>query len=103
MLQDRLHRLNGLWLGDTFLKDYGLKLLNDLTVFDNLLDESRLHHLAIVGNSIVEGNGIDGCNLRFITDTHPWERRLTPVFGAIGSLCVRYSDHWSVIAYQWNF
>ena len=100
MLQDGLHRLDGLRLGNLLLEHHRLKLLDHLSVLHQPFHESGLHHLAIVGNGIVEGHGIDGRNLRLIADTHPGQRGLTPVFGTVLSFRVGHTDIGWVIAYQ---
>ena len=97
-----MHRLDGLWLGDAFLQHYGLKLLDDLTVLHDLLYKTWLHHPSIVGNGIVEGYSVNWRNLRLITNAHPGESGLTPVFRAVGSLSVRHSDHRWMIAHDRN-
>ena len=42
-------------------------------------DETRLEHHAPVGNAVVEGEGLYGRQLGFVTDAHPRQRRCRPV------------------------
>ena len=100
MLQDSLHQLDGLWLGNLLFQYHGFELLDDLSVLHQLLHETRLHHLAVVGNGIVEGHGIDGRDLCLIADTHPGQGSLTPILGTVCRLCVRHADIGWMIAYQ---
>ena len=102
MFQDSLHRLDSLWLCNPLFQDDRFKFFHDLAVLHELFDESRLHHLTIVGNGIIERYCIDGCYLRLVANTHPWECRLTPIFGTVGGLCVRHADHRWMIAHDRN-
>ena len=102
MLQNRLHGLDGLWLGDTFLQHLWLKLPDHLSVFHKLFHETRLHHLTIVGYGIIETDGIDGCYLRLITNTHPRQCGLTPILSPVGRLRVWHTDIRRLITYEGN-
>ena len=88
MRQQGLHHLDSLGLGYAFLQHNGRILLDGLSVLHHLGDESRLHHLAVVGYGIVEGQRIDGRYLCLVAYRHPGQRRLAPVFRAVGSLRV---------------
>ena len=79
MLQDGLYLLNDFRLGYLLLYHNGRKLLQDLSVLDNLLDEPRLHHTAVVCYGIIEGKNGYRRTLGLIAYTHPWKRRLRPV------------------------
>ena len=92
MLQNRLHGLDGLRLGDALLQHLGLKLPDHLSVLHQLFHEAGLHHLTVVGDGVVERYGIDGCDLRLVADTHPRQCGLTPIFRAVGGLRVRHTD-----------
>ena len=98
MLQDGLHGFNSLRFSDTLFQDNRFKLLNDLTILHDLLHETWLHHLSVVGNSIVEGYSVNWCNLRLVANAHPRESRLTPVFRTVSGLGVRHSNHRRMIA-----
>ena len=100
VLQDGLHHRDGLLLGNTLLQHHGRELADGLTVLHQLRDETRLHHLAVIGNGIIERHRVDGCNLRLIAYRHPRQRRLTPVFRAVGGLRVHIADDGLAVAYQ---
>ena len=100
MLEDRLHRLDGLRLGDTLLQHLGLKLPDHLSVLHQLFHEAGLHHLTIVGDGVVERHRIDRRNLRLIADTHPRQRGLTPIFRAVSGLRVRHTDIRRLITHE---
>ena len=103
MFQNGLHRLDGRRLGDALFQHHRFKLFDHLSVFYQLFHETGLHHLAVVGNGIVEGYRIDWCDLRLIADTHPGQRGLTPIFGAVSGLRVRHTDIGWVVTYQRQF
>ena len=71
VLQNGLHRLDGLRSGNLLFQYHGLVFLDYLTVLYELFHETRLHHLTIVGNGIIESHRIDRCNLCLVADTHP--------------------------------
>ena len=55
LLKDGLHDLDGLRLGYLFALDNRRELLNDHSVLQYLLYQSWAHHLAVVGDGIIEG------------------------------------------------
>ena len=100
MLQNGLHGLDGLGLGYLLLQHHRLKLPDDLAVLDQLLHKTRLHHLTVVGDGIVEGDGIDGGYLCLVAYRHPGQRGLAPILRAVRGLRVRHADVGRMIAYQ---
>ena len=101
MLQDGLHGLERFGLGNAFLDHLRRELLDDFAVLHHLLDKAWTHHLTIIGNGIIEGNGINRGNLCLVTDRHPWQRGRIPVV-VIASvlLAVRHADDGWTIAWQ---
>ncbi len=55
------------------------ELFHHLAIFRDALGKARAHHLAVVGNGIVERNGADGRNLCFVADRHPCQSGSRPV------------------------
>ena len=100
MLQDGLHGLQCLRSGYLTLQHHWLIFLDDLTILKNLLDKTGLHHLTIIGNSIIECHRVDRSYLSLIANRHPRQCGLTPILRAIGSLGVRHTDIRRVVAYQ---
>ena len=62
-----------------FLDDFRRELAYHHAVLQFSLHEAWLHHLAAVGNGIVERQGTDGRKHGHVTDAHPWQIRLAPV------------------------
>ena len=79
MLQNGLNSLQRLRSCNAFLDDLWFELLDGFAILDNLLDETRPHHLTIIGNGIIERHRIDGCNLGLIAYRHPRQRSGIPV------------------------
>ena len=92
MAQYRLHRLNGLRLGNLLFDYLWLSFQDHLTVLHKPLHEAGAHHTTIIGYSIIECHRIDRCNLRLITDRHPRQCGLTPIKRPICGLCIRHAD-----------
>ena len=72
--------------------DLGRELLDHLAVLLQRLDKARAHHLAVVGNGVVEREGRDGRYLCFVANRHPGQGGLAPVEGAVGGLVVRHAN-----------
>ena len=103
MFQNGLHGFNCLWFGNAFLQDNRFKFLDNLAILHDLLHKTWLHHFSIVGYSIVERYSINGRNLCLVSNTHPRQSGLTPIFRAVGSLGVWHSDHRGMITDDRNF
>ena len=79
MFQDGLHGLDGRLFGNLFPHHFRWKLHDGLPVFDHPLHEARAHHLAVVGDGVIESQCRDGWYLRFVAYAHPRQGRVAPV------------------------
>ena len=94
--QDLMDVLQRAGLADVFLDDFHGELLECHAILLNLTHEAWFHHASVVGDGIIEGEGIDGWYLRFITDAHPRQCRLTPV----AAVCLRTSHTWEALSLE---
>ena len=79
VLKDGLYLTKRLLLADALAQNHGGIFFHHLAVFHCCLHKARLHHLAVVGDGVVEGKGADGRHLGLIADAHPGQRGLAPV------------------------
>jgi len=76
-----LHELDHLGRGNLLMAfDHrGGIFLDDLAIFYGRLDKPGLHHLAAVGDGVIEGQSGDGRYLCLVTDAHPRQCGVAPV------------------------
>ena len=65
------HQGQGLCRANRRLDHLGREGLHRLTILHNLLGEQRTHHLAPIGDSVIESKRTDWRNLRLVADAHP--------------------------------
>ena len=69
---------------------------------DSSLDESGLHHTAVVGDGVIECERIDRRYLCLIAYAHPQQCRLAPVFPLTVRILLWHADLWHGMAYDRN-
>ena len=80
MLKNGLYLAQCLGLADSLLDNLWREIHNYFPVLDHLFDKTRAHHLAPIGYGIIESKSGNGWYLCFISNTHPRQGGLAPVY-----------------------